>query len=642
MVLKMQESGFCYGVRNAVDKAMQYENEIKSKQVVLLGNLVNNNDVMQRFVEKGYIIEEDVRAIPEGAIVIIRAHGVSIAVYEELKKKKVVIEDCTCEKIQKIHNIVAQKSADGYKIVVIGKKKHPEVIGSAGWSIHSPALVVENESDLEDMDLTGKICVVAQTTYNRESWKKIVGQILKINPSCEVNDTLCNVTKIREEKARRLAQEVDTMVVLGDRSSSNSKELYTQCCLESADTFFVGTLSDIQDNAAMLDKVLQSVKVGLTGSTSVSDEVIADVYGYLEFLDFLEEAKKEINFFFQKYFKKHGATAINNSFVQASWQDIIEQNKGGKRIRGALIKLGELIASRGEKSNYLAAAASYEFFQTSILIHDDIIDKSDTRRKKTTIHVESAKNIADLQGKHISNADAQHYGISRALCIGDYGFFISYQILAECPVDAFVLSKLYKIYSQIYAITCEGEIMDTVLPFTKISISDEYDKYESMVMKIYEYKTAWYTLAGPLMIGAICGGADGELLSVLRDIAIPLGIAFQIKDDLLGVYSSEEVLGKSVLSDIRENKQTILLGIAYLRADEMQRKLIDQHYGMKEADEHDLEIIRKVFEETGARNYAEKEIERLANNSRKLISKVEETYRMLLHGLINYLVGRKC
>lgn len=640
MVFKMQESGFCYGVRNAVDRANQYENKMRSKQVVLLGNLVNNDYVMQGFKERGYIIEEDVHAVPEGAVAVIRAHGVSRVVYEELKKKNAFIEDCTCVKIQKIHEIVVQKSTDGYRIIVVGKKKHPEVIGTAGWSIRSPVLIIENESDLKDLDLSGKICIVAQTTYNRDIWEKIVSQILKVNPSCEVYDTLCNVTKIRENSAKKLARAVDTMIVLGDKSSSNSQELYRQCSLECVNTFFISTLSDMQCNNVISDKILQSKNIGLVGSASVSDEVIAEVYSYLLFMDFLKEAKQEIEGFFQDYDREHSATVMGNPFVQASWKDLSAQNEGGKRIRGALIKLGELIASRGKQNNYLTAAASYELFQTAILIHDDIIDKSDTRRKKTTIHVESAKEIVNMQRYYISDADAAHYGISRALCIGDYGFFVSYQILANCPVDAPVLNRLYELYSQIYAITCEGEIMDTVLPFAKVSIADEYNEYENMVMKIYEYKTAWYTLAGPLMLGAVCGGADDELISILKDIAIPLGIAFQIKDDLLGIYSSEEVLGKSVLSDIRESKQTILLGVAYRNASEEQRKLIDQHYGIKDAGENDLKIIREVFEETGAKQYAEEEMKRLSDAGRKLIARVEETYQPLLHGLISYLIGR--
>lgn len=177
--------------------------------------------------------------------------------------------------------------------------------------------------------------------------------------------------------------------------------------------------------------------------------------------------------------------------------------------------------------------------------------------------------------------------------------FISYQFLARCAVDSTVLAKVYQLYSQILAMTCEGEIVDTILPFNRISALDDYDAYKKMVFQIYELKTAWYTLAGPLMLGAVCGGGDEALVDLLKRIAIPLGTAFQIKDDLLGIYSSDEVLGKSVLSDIREGKQTFLYGIACQRADEAQRKLLNRHYGNQSAGKEDLEVVRRLLKRLG-------------------------------------------
>ncbi|MDE6129133.1 MAG: polyprenyl synthetase family protein [Lachnospiraceae bacterium] len=359
------------------------------------------------------------------------------------------------------------------------------------------------------------------------------------------------------------------------------------------------------------------------------------------FIDFLKSAGKEIEDMAGKYFDDFVSNAVENVFVRESLESLIKQNEGGKRVRGALIKLGEKIASHGRNHNYLPIAVGYELFQTSVLIHDDIIDRSDTRRGKATIHVDSAEKIKESKG--ISDEAATHYGISRALCIGDYGFFISYQFLAKCAVDSAVLTKVYQLYSQILSKTCEGEIMDTILPFDRISILDNYDAYEKMVSQIYELKTAWYTLAGPLMLGAVCGGGSEALVDLLKRIAIPLGIAFQIKDDLLGIYSSDEVLGKSVLSDICEGKQTLLFGFAYQKANEEQRALLDRHYGKRDASEQDLEVIRKVFEETGAKQQAEAEIKRLSAYSRELIQNdlIDKEYQAILYGLVSYQTGRQ-
>ena len=146
-----------------------------------------------------------------------------------------------------------------------------------------------------------------------------------------------------------------------------------------------------------------------------------------------------------------------------------------------------------------------------------------------------------------------------------------------------------------------------------------------------------------MMLGAVCGGGKESLVELLQRIAVPLGIAFQIKDDLLGIYSSDEALGKSVLSDIREGKQTLLFGFAYKNADEAQRELLNRHYGKPDADIQDLEVIRRLFEETGAKQYAEDEIRRLSDCSRALIDNdlIDKEYQRLLYGLVTYQTGRQ-
>lgn len=472
----------------------------------------------------------------------------------------------------------------------------------------------------------------------------VTAQMLKRNDSIELYDTLCDVMRNGEEKAKEIAKTVDTMIIIGDRSSSNSHELYKECCEVCKNTFLISSHTDIENDAEIKKAVLHSADIGLAGSASVSDKVIDETYHYLVFTDFQNKARKEIEDYTDKCFEEFHSNLMKNAIVEDALEALRQQNEGGKRIRGAMIKLGEQIASHGKNSNYLPIAVGYELFQTAVLIHDDIIDRGITRRGKETIHVDSAKQIKSNQGNRISGENASHYGISRALCIGDYGFFIAYQFLAKCNLEDAVLVKVYELYSKILTLTCEGEIMDTILPYDKISILDDYDKYRNTVFQIYEYKTAWYTLAGPIMLGAICGGAGEELVALLKNIAIPLGIAFQIRDDLLGIYSSDKMLGKTVLSDIREEKQTLLLGVACKNANEEQRKLIKKHYGKRDADKEDLLQVQRLFEETGAKKYAEDEIRRLSEYSIKLIHNdlIAKEYQLILCGLVSYLIDRKC
>ena len=642
MVVKMQESGFCAGVQSAVNKANeQYSLITDGIKVYLYGDLVNNDYVMQEFKDRGFGITKDINAILPGSTVIIRAHGVSKSVYETLSMNNISIVDCTCPKVIKIHEIVRRKSLDGYKIIVVGKKGHPEVEGTVGWCPESPVSVIENESDLDGIELSGKICVVAQTTCKRELWEMVTNFIRSKNPAAEIEDTLCPTTSNREIKAKEISKSVDVMIVIGGKNSSNSRELFDVCKASCTNTFFVDSLEELDGNDAAKKAVSTACVIGVAGSASTPACVIADVYGYLSFIVFLGKAKKEIEKTSDEYFDKLIAAAGDNTFVINSLDLLREQNRGGKRIRGAMIKLGEQIASLGSNNNYLPLAVGYEIFQTSILIHDDIIDKSEMRRNKTTIHTATAKEMKNRN--EVSDDAAKHFGISRALCIGDYGFFISYQILSECKVDSHVLMNIFKLYSQILSKTCEGEIMDVILPNRDISISDNYDEYCYTVTQIFEYKTAWYTLAGPIMLGAICGGANDELMQLLKNITIPLGVAFQIKDDLLGIFSCEEVLGKPLLSDLKENKQTLLYGYAFKNADYNDRILLKQHYGKENANMRDLEIVKQIFETTGAKKNAENEIRRLSEISKSLISSplIAEEYRILLSGLVSYLTIRQ-
>jgi len=661
MLIFMEKCGFCDGVRHAAQNADKlYDNIYAGEKVFLYGDLVNNTHVMRRYIDKGFSLVDPskpgaIDSIPDRSIVVIRTHGISSDEESRLVSKNCIIKDYTCARVKKIHRIVREKTAAGFKAIIVGNREHPEVIGTAGWCT-VPAHIVAHESDLHSCDLSGNLCVVAQTTCDVELWKNVSAHILTANPSAEINNTLCSVIRDREKTATEIAEKVDAMFVIGDSESSNSKRLLNQCLSANKHTFpitslssishvarkppFVYSLIELENNKEIAQITEHGSSVGLTASASTPDEVIRGVRDYMLFREFHKTAKSEIEKASERFFDECGAAAAGNSLVQMSLKSLREQNEGGKRIRGAMIKLGERIAARDESGSYLPIAVGYEFFQTSVLIHDDIIDKSHTRRNKATIHAQSAKDIKSFPD--ISDIDAKHYGISRALCIGDYGFFLSYLSLSKCEIESSRLASIYSLYSKILSITCEGEIMDAALPFERISIADDYEKYERIVTKMYECKTAWYTLAGPVMLGAICGGASGELVDLLQRIAIPLGIAFQIKDDLLGIYSSEEVLGKSNLSDIRENKQTLLYGFAYRNADERQRKLLNLHYGNENVDERDLLIIRDLFEDTGARKHAEREIQRLSDISVALISNdlIGPEYQSILFGLVSYLVGR--
>ena len=623
MVYLLEDSGFCGGVRNAYARTVELTPKIDAgKSVYLYGHLANNQRVMDTLTAKGFVVVESVDDIADGSVVVIRSHGVPEAVFAQLAKKNVEIVDCTCSVVKKIHKVVKEKTEAGETVIIIGSKGHPEVIGIHGWCNPGFGFVAGSAEDLKIELGSKKITVVGQTTCDRGWWDEAVSIIKAKFPCAEIRDTLCNVVSGRVDKAVEIAKKCDVMVVVGDKSSANSMKLVESCKGVCKDVRFITCVEDIADND---NAFAIKAHIGLVGSASTPDDLLEQIHSHLTFLDFLSEVKRDISTAVDEQFECLIIDAKGKPFIEEAIMDLYTQNKHGKAIRAAMIKLGEIIAG-GDDSHYLPIALSYELFQTAILIHDDIIDKSPMRRGKKTIH---------------SAPGDSHLALSRAICIGDMGFFLVDKILAESNIPPARLIKILQLFSKIKLTTLEGEIMDVCLPHDPIDIKHEYEKYTGIVENIYEYKTAWYTLVGPMMLGGICGSASSETLETLKQIALPLGLAFQIKDDILGIFSTGEALGKSILSDISEKKQTLLYGYAAKHANKADYDLLCKSYGKPSANENDLHTVREIFIKTGALSYAESEIERQSKTSLEAISRLDDKHQPLLRGLVSFLINRR-
>ena len=304
----------------------------------------------------------------------------------------------------------------------------------------------------------------------------------------------------------------------------------------------------------------------------------------------------------------------SNRFLEEALEQFTSSNKGGKFLRACLIALGYQ-SFGNEDDNYLALGCALELFQTSILIHDDIIDKADKRRGLDTIPVkyqkiygDPIKDGSDFEGKR------KDIGNSMALCLGDLGFYLALQIIVQNYRNNENLDRVLEYYNSVAIKTCEGEMVDVILPFYEEFYGEE-DDLESHVMEIYKLKTAWYSVVGPYCLGAILGGCDEEKVHKLEDALINLGVAFQIKDDLLGIYGDEKHIGKSVTSDVSEYKQTILY--AYAINTEYKDELL-KYYG-KDISAKEMDKVKELFDKSGAREYANKTMDKLFEGSFKNI-----------------------
>ena len=272
-----KSAGFCFGVKRAVD--MVYDEAAKGNKVYTLGPIIHNEQVVNDLEKKGVNVLDSVNDIKDGEniTVIIRSHGISEDIYNNLKAKNVKIVDATCPFVAKIHRIVREKYKDGYQIVIIGNANHPEVEGIKGWCCND-AVIIESIEDAENivLDIQKKVCVVAQTTFNYKKFKDIVDILLKKSYDIDVMNTICNATEERQTEAGTIAGQSDAMLVIGGKHSSNTQKLYEICKKRCSDTYFIQTLDDLD-----LKKLQSFRSVGITAGASTPNNIIKEVQTYV-------------------------------------------------------------------------------------------------------------------------------------------------------------------------------------------------------------------------------------------------------------------------------------------------------------------------------------------------------------------------
>ena len=271
-----KSAGFCFGVQRAVDTVYQQIEENSAEKIYTYGPIIHNEEVIKDMEKKGVEVilsEEELKQIKSG-IVIIRSHGVPKRICDLLDENGVPYVDATCPFVKKIHRIVEEKSRDGYHIVIIGNREHPEVMGIEGWA-QGPATIIQTEEEARAFELvpeSEKVCVVAQTTFNYNKFKDLVEIISEKRYDIIVLNTICNATKERQEEAYDIAKRVDAMIVIGDKRSSNTQKLFEICSNACADTYYIQTLGDLNMNQ------LRSVEtVGITAGASTPNKIIEEV-----------------------------------------------------------------------------------------------------------------------------------------------------------------------------------------------------------------------------------------------------------------------------------------------------------------------------------------------------------------------------
>ena len=261
------DAGFCFGVKNAVSIA-----EKLGDKACVLGELIHNKSVLEKLKNMGVITVTSVSDCPPERTLVIRSHGESRAVFEQIRRRGIECIDATCPFVKKIHELVHKAGEERKTVIIIGDKGHPEVVGSAGWT-DGKCIIISSEQEAKALDISDKerYCVVVQTTFDEKLYYKIIKIIENKCKSVEINRTICYTTSQRQEQAEALARSCDAVLVVGDRHSSNTEKLFNIASKYCRKTYFVENIADLSAVAKNI------TRLGITAGASTPQELIEEV-----------------------------------------------------------------------------------------------------------------------------------------------------------------------------------------------------------------------------------------------------------------------------------------------------------------------------------------------------------------------------
>ena len=267
-ILVAKSGGFCHGVKKAVDTALTIDPE----NTYIYGEIIHNKEVVDTITKRGIITVDSLSEVPDGATLIIRSHGAAKKVFDECADRGIKVVDCTCEFVRRTQRIADEQHRAGNTVIIIGERTHPEVIGINGWC-EEQAYIFASEDDDFSVLPEKKCCVVAQTTFSKEKFEKII-KIIKDRrgKTVEVFETICYTTIGRQNEAGELAKQCDAMLVIGGLNSSNTNKLYDICAKYCSNVFRMRNSDDLDYH-----KIKRFKKVGIVTGASTPNAQTQEV-----------------------------------------------------------------------------------------------------------------------------------------------------------------------------------------------------------------------------------------------------------------------------------------------------------------------------------------------------------------------------
>ncbi|MCK5289899.1 MAG: polyprenyl synthetase family protein [Candidatus Aenigmarchaeota archaeon] len=312
--------------------------------------------------------------------------------------------------------------------------------------------------------------------------------------------------------------------------------------------------------------------------------------------------------------------------------------RGGKRIRPAFTYYGNLLFTEADSclDDVIKASIAHELKQAYYLIHDDITDRSDERRGGPSMH----KMLEEwyIQQNGISHEEARHQGMSMAIFAGDLANSFAYDTISQTGLAVVKKNAAIEILNNTDLDTLHGQVLDILSGIEPEMLT------EDELLNIHLLKSAKYTIESPLQIGALLAGASKEQLKILSKYALPLGQAFQVQDDNLGLFGDEEKLGKPASSDLAEGKKTLLIIKALENAKHSEKRIINEYLGNPNITESMVKQVQDIVKSTGSLDYSVNLAKDLINESKEYLNQLENVNpeaKEFLEKFADYMLDRE-
>ena len=349
----------------------------------------------------------------------------------------------------------------------------------------------------------------------------------------------------------------------------------------------------------------------------------------------LLEYKKKVDVELERYLKGKITEYENISeFSGRFTRHLTEYTlRGGKRLRAALIYYSYKLFGGEDEDEIVKLSMFIELIQSFLLMHDDIMDRSLLRRGGMTVH-----KIYEKYSKEHNFQDDAHFGCTMGILSGDLAKQFALEVIGESHFPAANKNKLISLIASEISKVIFGQIQDILLTYNYPIGYKEED-----VLKVHWYKTALYTYKLPLFAGAILTDATDTELKALDGFAMPGGVAFQIRDDIIGVFGKSEETGKEIKGDLIEGKKTLLVTEAYKNGSQDQKEKLDKYLGKEDLTDSEANEVRSIFIDTGSLEYSKEEcksqVEKAKKSLKNLSDKDKESYEFL-EGIADYMIVR--